>query len=120
MQVITRWVQSFLKTIRLWPFFSRKLSLAQKNYTITLAQLKNKVNVDDISSDFVNLVTLISGLKSNTGSNMKGSYPNLWTTIDKLSTLTTVDNFCSWEESVKTLQDQLVVLNDHQQITNQR
>ncbi len=91
-----------------------------ENFALMAEEIQNKVNLTDVAEDISNVTASISGLRSDVGINSTSPFPDLWTAVAELSTLCSVENWDRLTEGVKNLQEQMVVLEGHQQISNLR
>ena len=91
-----------------------------ENFDLVVKELDHKANLDDVAKDAMNVTASISGLRSDLGTNTSSPFPDLWTAISELSTLCSIDNWDKLTGAVKVLQEQVVILEGHQQIGNDR
>lgn len=91
-----------------------------ESYESLARTVRGKANLDDVANDVHNMTTSLAGLKSDVGSNIDSPYPDLWTAISELSTLTTVDSWDKIVSAVKLLQSQMILVEGHQAVAEER
>lgn len=91
-----------------------------ESYDSLAKQIQSKATLNDVAKDINHVTTSIAGLKSDVGSNVDSPFPDLWTAVSELSTLTTLESWDKIVATVKLLQEQMVMVEGHQQISNQR
>ena len=125
---------NYVKTEDASKFFSSDINESENamtNLLITLQfllegfehlvdQVRDKANLQDVANDINNVTAALAGLKSDVGNNTASSFPDLWSAISEISTVTTVENWEQITSAVKALQEEHLIMSGHHAIGTQR